>query len=147
MYHADEDELLVVRKALGKKRFEKLFGHPSADIPLLMSLVSNYFKTLPEPKESLEERVERLEDEIRRLKKELSPSIRRTPTRADLIYEKFREELEKEHFGRIVAIDTDSESVVGIGNTVLEAYHEASKKSSKTKFSYKRVGYPYVYRL
>lgn len=140
MTYADEEEILIARRALGRKGFEKLLGIPP---PIVM--VSNFFRTLPEPEETLEERVKRLEDEVRRLKKEPKPPIR--PTKTDLIYEKFREELEKEHFGKIVAIDVDSETIVGIGDTVLEAYHKAREKSPKTKFSYKRIGYTYVYRL
>ena len=144
MTYADEEEILI--KALGRKglkrmgiRFDKLGVPP----PFIM--VGDFFRALPEPEETLEERVKRLEDEVRRLKTERKPSIK--PTKADLIYEKFREELEKEHFGKIVAIDVDSETIASIGDTVLEAYHKAKEKSQKTKFSYKRIGYKYVYRL
>ena len=139
MTYADEEEILI--RALGRRGLEKL--GIKLGIPPPFILVSDFFRTLPE--ETLEERVKRLEDEVRRLKKARMPSIE--PTKADLVYEKFREELEKEHFGKIVAIDIDSETVVGIGDTVLEAYHKAREKSPKTKFSYKRIGYTYVYRL
>lgn len=142
MTYPDEEELLF--RVFGRKNLEKLgikLGMPPAVI-----LVNKFFKFLPEPEETLEGRVEQLEDEVRRLRKKIKPPIRH-PTKADLVYEKFRGKLEKEHFGKVVALDVDSETVVGVGNTVLEAYHEARKKSSKTKFSYKRVGYPYVYRL
>ena len=108
-------------------------------------ILSDFLRSFPEPKENLEERVKCLEEEVSRLKKKQMPP--RRPTKADLIYEKFRGQLEEEYFGKIVAIDVDSGAVAGIGNTVLEAYQDARKKSSKNKFSYKRVGFPYVYRL
>ena len=69
------------------------------------------------------------------------------PTKADLVYERYREELEKEHFGKIVAIDTDSEKIVGIGYNISEAYKLAQKKTGKKQFDFKRVGYSYINRL
>lgn len=67
-------------------------------------------------------------------------------TKADLVIEFKREELEKDHFGKIVAIDPDSMSIVGIGNSVLEAYREAKEKTGKDQFDFRRIGYKYVYR-
>lgn len=136
--YVDEEELW--ERVTEKKRPTRRDDFPSELFSLLKKLAY-----VPEPKSRLEKRVESLENEVRKLKGILMP--KRRITKADSIYEKFREELEKEHFGKIVAIDIDSETVVGIGNTVLEAYNEGRKKSSRTKFSYKRVGYPYVYRL
>jgi hypothetical protein len=96
---------------------------------------------------TLEERVEYLEREIRRLKEKLQEKHSKKLTKADLIYEKYKEELEKKYFGKIVAIDVDSGTIVGIGDSILEAYEEARKKSKKRKFSYKKVGYPFVCKL
>ena len=73
--------------------------------------------------------------------------MERAFSKADLIYFKFKDELEKEHFGKIVAIDVDSEKIVGIGNSILEAYSEAKKNTSKKQFSYRRVGFDFVHRL
>lgn len=69
------------------------------------------------------------------------------PTEADLVYEREKEELERRYFGKIVAIDVDSKAIVGVGDSILEAYREAKKKTSKNKFAYKRVGYPAIHRL
>ena len=72
---------------------------------------------------------------------------KREPTKADLIYEKYRKELEREHFGKIVAIDTDLEKIVGIGYTILEAYKLAQKETGKNQFNFKRVGYDWVHEI
>jgi hypothetical protein len=86
----------------------------------------------------LERRVEELEKRV--------PG-RRQLIKADHIYLRFQEELEKNQFGKIVAIDSESEEIVGVGNDILEAYNEAKKKTGKTQFDFKRVGYPYIHRV
>ena len=60
---------------------------------------------------------------------------------SDEIYAANKAQLEKECFGKIVAIDNDGHNIVGIGDTVLDAYNDAKNKSKQTKFSYKRIGY------
>jgi len=40
-------------------------------------------------------------------------------------------DLEERYFGKIVAIDTDRGGIVGVGDTILEAYEEAKKKRGK----------------
>ena len=65
---------------------------------------------------------------------------------ADQIYARFKEKLEAEHFGKIVAIDTDLGEIVGIGDDILDVYNKAKEKTSKTRFAFRRVGYPYVYK-
>lgn len=148
---ADEEELY--RRVFGKKTSRRpltvaslraLQSITNRDF-LPISVLSDFLGSIPEPKESLEKRVKRLEEEMSRLKKQ--QKLSEEPTRADLIYEKFRVQLEKEHFGKVVAIDVDSGTIAGTGDTVLDAFRNAREKSSKARFSYKRVGYPYVYRL
>lgn len=68
-------------------------------------------------------------------------------TKADVVYQLFKDELESKYVGRIVAIDVDSEEIVGIGDSILEAYKEAKKHSSKATFAYRRVGSAYVHRI
>jgi len=68
-------------------------------------------------------------------------------TDADYVYELFKEELEKKHFGRIVAIDTESKKIVGIGDTILEAYNDAKEKTGKDQFDFRRVGYKYIHKV
>jgi len=94
---------------------------------------------------TLEEKVEALEKEIQKLKQK-NPSIEKM-SKADMIYELFREELEEKYFGKIVAIDINGKKIVGVGRNVLEAYKDALKNSNRSSFSYKKVGYPYVYKL
>ena len=74
-------------------------------------------------------------------------TTKRTPTKADLVYERFRPRLEREHFGEIVAIDPDLEQVVGVGANLSEAYEQAKKKTGKQQFAFKRVGYSHVERI
>ncbi|MHA1431703.1 MAG: hypothetical protein ACTSRV_15125 [Candidatus Freyarchaeota archaeon] len=83
--------------------------------------------------------------ELETLKKRVGG--KRKPTKADYVYELFKEELEKEHFGKIVAIDTELKKIVGIGDTVLEAYRQAKKNTGKDQFDFRRVGYSYIHRV
>lgn len=72
---------------------------------------------------------------------------KRERTKADYVYELFKKELEESHFGKIVAIDTESEKIAGIGDTILEAYKNAKEKTGKDQFDFKRVGYKYLYKV
>jgi len=56
------------------------------------------------------------------------------------IYEKNRERLEKAYLGKIVAIEIDSGTVAGVGDTLDEAYEKASKKRPGKKFYFRKVG-------
>jgi predicted nuclease with TOPRIM domain len=104
------------------------------------------FGGLYERPHSLEERMKSLEEEVHELREKIS-EISYKPSKTDSIYEKHKEELEKDYLGKIVAIDLDSETIVGIGNTILEAYKDARKKTDKAKFSFKKVGSPYLCML
>lgn len=142
-YSVDEKELY--RKVTGKKKIP--FEGKTIDLPReMLYLLRKVIQYSPEVPPTLEERVESLEREVLELK-ERSRKEYSKPTKADLVYEIHKKELEKEHFGKIVAIDIDSGTVVGIGDSIREAYKDARKKSEKTKFSYKRVGYPFICRL
>jgi hypothetical protein len=88
--------------------------------------------------EDLKERVCELERRV--------GAVRR-PTRSDYVYGFFRTDLERKHFGKIVAIDTDSEQIAGIGNTVLEAYNEAKEKTGKNQFDFKRIGHRHIHEV
>jgi hypothetical protein len=88
--------------------------------------------------ESLKKRVDELEKRV---------GIQRTPTKVDYVYSLFKNELEKHHFGKVIAIDVDSAQVVGIGDSILEAYNEAIKKTKKTQFDFKRVGFKHLHKV
>lgn len=90
--------------------------------------------------------------ELKELKEKVSDlekrvGEKRTLTKVDYVYELHREELEKEHFGKVIAIDTELKEIVGIGNTVLEAYNNAQKKTDKDQFDFRRVGYEYIEKV
>ncbi|HEY4675397.1 MAG TPA: hypothetical protein VIH48_05020 [Candidatus Bathyarchaeia archaeon] len=72
---------------------------------------------------------------------------KRKLTKADFVVELNKKELETKYFGKIVAIDADSLEVVGIGDTILEAYNNAKEKTGKDQFDFRRIGYSYVYRV
>lgn len=56
------------------------------------------------------------------------------------IYEENRNELEKSHLGRIIAIDVESRKIAGIGDTVEEAYSYAVKAYPDRHFYFRKVG-------
>lgn len=58
------------------------------------------------------------------------------------VYEHNKEKLEEAYLGKIVAIETESGTVAGIGQTLDEAYEEAVKKHPSKKFYFRKVG-PY----
>jgi hypothetical protein len=114
----------------------------------VLAKMLEYIKAEPaflEDENPLVKRIENLEQTIEELKKERE--VKRLPSKADRVYLKFKNMLEKEHFGKIVAIDAESGRIVGLGNSVLEAYRDAEKNTSKTKFSYRRVGFAFVHKL
>lgn len=63
------------------------------------------------------------------------------PKVSEIIYQEHKEELEQKFYGKIVAIDNAERKIMGVGDTILEAYDNARKVSEKDKFSYIRVGY------
>lgn len=87
----------------------------------------------------LETRCELITQKLQELEKR--QGIRKEPTLSEIIYEEHKSELESERFGKIIAIDNAKKEVVGVGDTVLEAYYDAKEHSKNEKFSYIRVGY------
>jgi hypothetical protein len=66
--------------------------------------------------------------------------------KADRIYEQIREQLEAEHWGKIVAIDLDTGEYF-IDDDVLEATMKARSAHPGCIPYVKRIGYPYVWRV
>lgn len=96
--------------------------------------------------ELLEKRVKLLEAKVNELEGKTESPIK-LPTKADLIYEKYREDLEYSNMGKIVAIDSKMEKVVGIGDSILEAYENALGKSTGKQFTFRKVGCNYIHRI
>ncbi len=65
-------------------------------------------------------------------------------TTEDLIYEKHREELEKEHKDEFVAISFDDKLIVGKDS--IKVVDEAIEKFGSGNFVFKRIGYNYLAR-
>jgi hypothetical protein len=88
-------------------------------------------------------------EEIENLKKRVGELERRVggkriPTEIDLVYEQVKKEYEEKYFGKIIAIDPQLRKVVGIGDSISEAYEKAQKKTKKDQFDFRRVGYSYI---
>jgi len=56
------------------------------------------------------------------------------------IYEENREEWEKAFYGKIIAIETESEQMAGVGESVDDAYQKALKKYPGRRFYFRKVG-------
>ena len=68
--------------------------------------------------------------------------------RGDKIYDKFKENIEKQHMVEIVAIDLVSKKPVSFGKTISDAYINAKiKVPSQTQFYFRKVGKPYLGKL
>lgn len=56
------------------------------------------------------------------------------------IYEKNKAKLEKDYLGQIVAIEIESRTIVGVGESLDEAYAAALKKWPRKQFCFRKVG-------
>jgi hypothetical protein len=56
------------------------------------------------------------------------------------IYKENKDRLEKTYMGKIIAIEIESRSVAGVGESLDEACEEALKKYPKKKFYFRKVG-------
>jgi len=56
------------------------------------------------------------------------------------IYEENRKKLEKAYLGKIVAIEIESGTVAGVGESLDEAYEIALKKHPGKRFYFRKVG-------
>lgn len=87
--------------------------------------------------------------EVEELKAALEELVgkKRPLTQADYIYNRFKKELERDHRGKIIAIDIDRGCIAGIGDTVDDTYEQAVKETGKEQFAFKRVGFSYLDRV
>jgi len=160
--YSKEETYKLLKKATGQKidAYERLeLDHaPRTNKELMLELLDSLVRrdVLPSTTEeritNLELKVKRidlLEAEIRELKDKMNGKEVQKPhlTAADIVYEENKMELERKHFGKIVAIDAESGKIVGIGRDMFEAYKNASKKSKKTKFAFRKVGYQSICKL
>jgi hypothetical protein len=89
--------------------------------------------------------VDKLQAELAKLK---NKGVKKRPLKpADRIYNRIKKEYETEHFGKIIAIDVHLKRVVGIGDTLDDAYEQAVEETGREQFDFKRVGYSYLYKL
>jgi len=128
--------------------FERPKSGPQAPnkLKLMMELLNAVAQDVSNYSPTMDERVSSLEEEVRRLKQRIDEKPY-APTAADILYESKREELERDHFGEIVAIDAEAGIIAGIGRNILEAYENASKKSKKSKFAFRKVGSQSICKL
>ena len=56
------------------------------------------------------------------------------------IYEENKTEWEKNYLGKIIAIEVESKSLAGVGDSLEEAYEEAIKKYPGKQFYFRKVG-------
>lgn len=112
---------------------------------ILLSRLARFLVTPVEEEDPILKRMEWLEREVEKLK--TKEKVKTLPSKADLVYLIFKDELEKEHYGKIVAIDVKSKKIVGLGSSILEAYQKAKEKTGRKQFSYRRIGFPFVHKL
>ena len=55
--------------------------------------------------------------------------------------------IEAKNYGKIVAIDVDAEEIVGIGDSIIDAFKDARKHSRKETFAYRKIGFAYVHKI
>jgi len=56
------------------------------------------------------------------------------------IYEEKRVEWEKVFHGKVIAIETESEQLAGVGETVDDAYRDAASKFPRGRLYFRKVG-------
>ncbi|MFQ6073341.1 MAG: hypothetical protein ACE5KT_11685 [Methanosarcinales archaeon] len=60
--------------------------------------------------------------------------------KANSIYQKHKSNLEREHYGKIIAIDLDMEEIIEIGSDLQTITEKVSKKRSGHKIEIRKVG-------
>lgn len=146
------DEKTLWNKVVGRKKINSsTFIIPSGKLTVPEEIFRRYVREMRLLKAqpdlgtlSLEKRVKALETKIAELEKR---DLTFHPTKADHIYQRFKEDLEQKHLGKIIAIDVEGEKILGIGDSVLEAYQDALQKTEKRQFTYRRVGRKFVHKL
>lgn len=88
--------------------------------------------------EGIKRELNEMRKTIERLTAKTKPKQSPLQQKGEEIYNKNRESLEKEHWGKLVAIDTDTESIIGIGKTLEEVYKQTSQ--SKKPLYLRRIG-------
>ena len=112
----------------------------------VIGMMLKQFLTLENETYDIEEQIEKLKRELSSLKLGLDQKL--VVNRGDAVYEKLLPTLEEKYYDMIVAIDTENEKVVGVGETIEEAYeHAKSERPEKKQFYFRRVGSSYVERI
>ncbi len=74
--------------------------------------------------------------DIEKMKEELNQII----DIGNQVYEEHRRELEKLHYGKLVAIDSEKREIVSIGSNRLDTVEEAQRKNGKKTYYTRWVG-------
>ena len=61
-------------------------------------------------------------------------------TKGEEIYKENEEKLERAYLGKIIAIEIESETIAGVGESLDEAYENALKKYPCKQFYFRKVG-------
>lgn len=147
-------QVVVFASGLGRTRspFDEAFGDlmgpisiPSPADVAFGDLMGLMLRQKPEEQPPQDREIQRLKARIARLESKMT--TRPVTTRGSRVYEKLRSSLEPEFLGKVVAIDTDREQVIGVGDTIEEAYSQASAKEAGKQFYFRRVGKRYLERV
>lgn len=108
------------------------------------NFLQNYLRVVRTDQQIIPERkeIESLKRRVGELERRVGG--KRLPTESDLIYKNIQKEYEEKYFGKIIAIDPQLRKVVGIGDSISEAYEKAQRKTKKDQFDFRRVGYNYI---
>jgi hypothetical protein len=72
-----------------------------------------------------------------------------TNTRGSLVYDKLNKDLglDEKYAGKVVAIEVITKKVVGVGDSVDDAYADSKSKTDSKNLYFKKVGKEYLFRL
>lgn len=120
---------------------EAMLGHVREIQKLYVRSELTLYK-LYEENTRLRTELSHMKAELRTLRKQSEPVM----TVAEQIYAKLRPQLEGLR-GKYVAIDAESQKVVGVGDSLAEARKDAMVKTGRKQFYFRRVGQRYLFRL
>lgn len=146
----------------GKPRDQITLDEPTnLETQFIEAMIDSWDSALDETRDDIQdlrEEVRQGTKEIIRLRKKLvelekstvkepKANKKRESTKVDKIYERFKATFKPKDIRKIVAIDIESEAIVGMGDSVLEAHKKAKEKTGLNRFGFRRVGYSFLHRF